>query len=188
MGFLLTLILAAPPTPCEKIWPAVWDLYSATELSTGRVPAYVRIPEGKERIARAWIAQCRSFDTEAIQCAQGATQETRVRMLRGQLEGRMTAQELDQVIARFREQWSLLECPEVSAALTLAIDAVMREVRDAGVPRSDAGVPRSDDCAGAELASGKCQCAHKQCMDSCCPEGWACAHSGAAQAKCVKPR
>ena len=188
MGFLLALILAAPPTACEAAWLKVWNEYSTQELATGKVPAYVRIPEGKERIARAWIAECRSFDKQAIQCAQGITQETRVRMLRGQLEGQMTAQELDQVVSKFREQWTLLECPEVAQALSHAVDSVTREVRDAGVSRSDAGVPRSDDCAGEDLARGKCQCAHKQCMDLCCPEGWACVHSGATQAKCVRPR
>lgn len=52
-------------------------------------------------------------------------------------------------------------------------------------------VGKSDDCAGAELASGACECAHTRCMDICCPLGWACAHhAGPDQgaAKCVRPR
>jgi len=47
---------------------------------------------------------------------------------------------------------------------------------------------RSDDCAGDDLKSGKCKCAHVTCMDICCPEGWACAHHAGPDegwSKCV---
>ncbi len=181
MSVFLTLILAAAPTPCEAVWPAVWNEYSARELAAGSVPAYVRIPNGKERLARAWIAECKTFDKDAMRCAQGVTLETQIRLLRIQLEGQYTPADLEQVLKKVREQRTVLECEEVAAALTHAVDSLMSAV-------VDGGVPRSDDCAGAALTSGKCQCAHSQCMDICCPEGWACAHSGATQAKCVKPR
>lgn len=55
-------------------------------------------------------------------------------------------------------------------------------------PSLDAGVPKSDDCMGADLEEGRCQCAHTRCMDTCCPRGWVCAHSGATTAKCIRPR
>ena len=194
MTFFLALILAAAPKPCETAWLAVWKEYSARELATGTVPTYVRIPNGKDRIAKAWIAECRSFDKDAMRCATGVLLETQMRLLRIQLEGQFSPADLEQIVEKFREQRTVLECDEVAAALTHAIDSVMSSVVDAGTSTSlpstspTTGIPRSDDCAGLALTSGKCQCAHLQCMDSCCPEGWACAHSGETQSKCVRPR
>jgi hypothetical protein len=142
---------------------------------------FERVPDAKERLGRAWIVECRSFDKAALDCASGVTLEAELAELRRSLEKeKLSPAEIDKLIAKAHSEWSVLECREVDRALDRAGAAVARDVLDAGVPRSD-------DCAGAELTSGRCQCAHRRCMDICCPEGWACAHSGAAQAKCVRP-
>lgn len=136
----------------------------------------------KQVRADTWILECRAFDKAALDCATGVTLEAELTALRRSLENeKLPPAEIDKAIAKLRSEWSVLECREVDRALDRGGAAVAREVLDAGVPRSD-------DCAGADLASGKCQCAHRRCMDICCPEGWACAHSGADQAKCVRPR
>jgi hypothetical protein len=168
---MLLALLTATPTPCEALWPTVWKALPAKEL-----------PDAKERLGRAWIAECRAFTPAALDCAMGVTHEIELLELRRALEKRnIPKQTIDEGIAKARADWSPLHCPEVARALDRARAGLAADARDAGVPRSD-------DCAGADLASGKCQCAHHQCMDSCCPEGWACAHSGATTAKCVRPR
>ncbi len=93
---------------------------------------------------------------------------------------KLPAKEIEQLIAKARAQWSVLECREVERSLDRAGAVVARDVLDAGVPRSD-------ECMGADLESGRCQCAHSRCMDICCPAGWVCAHSGAKQSKCLRP-
>jgi hypothetical protein len=62
------------------------------------------------------------------------------------------------------------------------------------VARIDAGtapVPAvRDDCTAEDLQSGRCRCAHRTCMDTCCPDGYVCAHGagpGAGAAKCLRP-
>ncbi|MDP3151825.1 MAG: hypothetical protein Q8N23_04110 [Archangium sp.] len=181
MVLLLGLVLAASPPPCDSLWPVVWKAYEAQELSKGTPPLFERLPDAKERLGRAWRVECGAFDQPALDCATGVTLEAELAVLRKSLEKeKMPAKEIDRLIARARAEWSVLECREVDRALDRAGAAVAREV-------FDAGVPRSDECMGAELESGRCQCAHSRCMDLCCPAGWACAHSGAKQSKCIRP-
>jgi uncharacterized protein YjiS (DUF1127 family) len=239
MVLLLAALLSATPAPCEALWPTVWKDYEARELKAEKLPV------AKERLRRGWILECREFSRSTLDCARKVGVEAELadfrRSLRKEL---MPPNEIDELIAKVRRDWSILHCADVESALDRVVAALAGDVPDAGVPRSDAGVsrsdaglprsdaglprsdaevprsdagvprsdaglsrsdaglsrsdaglprsdagvPRSDDCAGAELASGKCQCAHHQCMDLCCPEGWACAHSGASTAKCIRPR
>lgn len=181
MVLLVGLVIAAAPPPCDALWPVVWKAYEAQELSKGTPPLFEQVPDAKERLGRAWWVECNAFDREALDCAKGVTLEAELVALRKSLEKKLPAKELDQLIAKTRADWSVLECREVDRALDRAGAAVSREVLDAGVRRSD-------DCMGAELESGRCQCAHARCMDICCPAGWACAHSGAKQSKCIRPR
>jgi hypothetical protein len=175
---LLALILAAAPPPCDALWPVVWKAYAAQELAKGTPPLFERLPDAKERLGKAWRAECRKFDQATLECAKGLTLEAQLKELRRKLEEeKLPAKEIDHLIAKMRAEWTVLECLEVDRALDRAGEALAKEL-----------VPRSDDCMGADLESGKCQCAHSRCMDICCPDGWVCAHSGAAQSKCMRPR
>ena len=180
MGLIVALLLSV--TPCDALWPNVWKAYEKKELSHGLPPLFQRVPNAKELLGRAWIVECAAFNKESLDCAKGVTREAELARLRRMLEAeRVPPAEIDKVLQKARSEWSPLECREVDRALDRAGAAVAREVLDAGVLRSDA-------CAGEDLASGRCQCAHQTCMDLCCPDGWACAHTGAAQVKCIKPR
>lgn len=172
---LLSLILAAAP-PCESLWPAVWKAYSEQELSQGTPPLFQKFPDAKARLERAWLAECRKFDQATIDCAKGVTLETQLREFRRQLEQqKLPKEQIDEAVDKLRAGWSPLQCKEVDRSLDRAGAAA-------------AEVPKSDDCTGDDLESGRCKCAHSRCMDSCCPDGWVCAHSGAVTPKCIRPR
>lgn len=178
---MLLALLTATPTPCEALWPAVWTAHEAQELKGQSPPLFENASEAKDRLGRAWIKECRAFTQSALDCARGLELEAQLADFRRYLKKEvMPPGEIDDLIGKVRRDWSILSCPAVERALQRAGDAVALSL--------DAGVPRSDDCAGADLASGKCQCAHLQCMDMCCPEGWACAHTGATTSKCIRPR
>ena len=173
----LALILAAAPQPCDGLWPAVWKAYSEQELSQGAPPLFQKFPDAKERLQKAWLVECRAFSKGTLNCANGAALEQQLRELRRQLEQqKVPRKDIDQAIEKLRSEWTPLQCAEIERSLDRA-----------GAAAANDAVPKSDDCMGADLESGKCQCAHSRCMDTCCPAGWVCAHSGASTAKCIRP-
>lgn len=182
MSLLLWLLVSATPVPCEQLWPTVWKAYAARELKGELPPFFKQFPNAVERIGAKWVIECKAFDVETLSCARGEQLEAEIVVLRKQLEKEKTPPaEREALLNRYRQEWSVLDCKQVDRAIDRAAESAARELLDAGVPVSD-------DCAGAELASGRCRCAHRQCMDLCCREGETCAHSGANTAKCVKAR
>ena len=151
----------------------MWKAYAAQELTKGKPPLFERYPDAKTRLEKGWLAQCRAFDKATLDCANGVTLEAELAELRRKLKTvKLPPEQLDEVVRAMRAEWSVLRCKEVDRSLD-------RAAKDA--------IPRSDDCMGADLEQGRCQCAHGRCMDVCCPDGWVCAHSGAAQSKCLRP-
>jgi hypothetical protein len=182
MSLLLALLVTASPRSCEELWPDVWKAYAARELKGAPPPFFRQFPNAIERIGQQWVAECKTFDAEALACARAERLEAEVGLLRKQLEREKTpAPEREALLQRYRAQWSVLDCKTVDRALDRAAENVARELLDAGVPARD-------DCAGDELASGRCRCRHRQCLTVCCREGEACAHLGGSTAKCVKAR
>ena len=174
---LLALILAAAPQ-CETLWPSVWKSYSEQELSQGTPPLFQKFPDAKSRLEKAWLVECRAFTKETLDCAKGVVLEGQLKELRRQLEQqKIPKPDIDEMIEKVRAEWTPLQCADLERSLDRAGAAAAKD-----------SVPMSDDCMGADLERGKCQCAHSRCMDTCCPAGWVCAHSGAAQAKCIRPR
>ncbi|MBL8921111.1 MAG: hypothetical protein JNJ54_19770 [Myxococcaceae bacterium] len=182
MSLLLSLIVTAAPLSCEQLWPAVWKAYAARELKGELPPFFRQFPNAIERIGQKWVIECKAFEAGALSCARAELLEAELVQLRKQLEREKTPPaEREALLERYRAQWSVLDCKAVDREIDRAAENVARELLDAGVPVRD-------DCAGDELASGRCRCAHRQCMSVCCREGEACAHSGADTAKCVKAR
>jgi hypothetical protein len=178
MSLSLTLLILAAAPPCEGLWPAVWKAYSAQELSKGTPPLFQKFPDAKARLEKAWLVECRAFEQATLDCARGVTLEAELGELRRKLQQqKVPKQVIDELVDKVRADWSPLACRDVERSLDAA-----------GAAAARAGVPKSDDCMGADLESGKCQCAHSRCMDICCPKDWVCAHSGAATSKCIRPR
>ncbi len=129
---LAGLMLAAAPSPCNALWPTVWKAYSAQELKKGLPPLFVKLPDAKDRLGRAWVAECRAFDKEVIECAHGVELEAQLAGLRRQLEAdKVPPAEIERLLQKVRDSWSVLECREVDRALDRAGAAV---ARDAGLP------------------------------------------------------
>lgn len=182
MALLLSLMLSAAPLSCDQLWPGVWKAWQAREVKGELPPFFRQFPNAVERIGQKWVAECQAFDANTLACARGEQLEAEIVQLRKQLaKEKLEPAEREALLAKYRREWSVLDCKQVNRAIDRAAENVARE-------SLDAGVPASDDCAGAELAAGRCRCAHRQCMDRCCREGEACAHSGADTAKCVKAR
>lgn len=182
MTLLLSLLVTATPLSCEQLWPNVWKAYAARELKGELPPFFKQFPNAVERIGQKWVIECKAFEADTLSCARGEFLEAEIAQLRKQLEKeKMPIDEREVLLGRYRAQWSVLDCKKVDRAIDRAAENVARELLDAGVPRSDT-------CSGDDLASGRCRCLHRQCMDVCCREGEACAHTGADTAKCVKAR
>lgn len=182
MSLILSLVLSAAPLSCEQLWPAVWKAWAAREVKGELPPFFRRFPNAVERIGQKWVVECKAFDATTLACARAELLEAEIVQLRKQLEKeKVDPVEREAMLTKYRNEWSVLDCKQVNRAIDRAAENVAREVLDAGVSTSD-------DCAGAELAAGRCRCAHQQCMDVCCREGEACAHSGADTSKCVKAR
>jgi hypothetical protein len=174
---LLAFILAAAPMPCEQLWPTVFKAYADQELSKSPPPLFEKFPDAKVRLEKAWLTECRAFDKPTLDCAKGVTLETELTELRRKLKAdTLPPAQIEELIKATRAEWTPLQCKEIERSLDRAGAAAAKDA-----------IPRSDDCMGADLESGKCQCAHNRCMDICCPAGWACAHSGAKQSKCIRP-
>lgn len=182
MSLMLSLVLSAAPLSCDQLWPGVWKAWFAREVKGELPPFFRQFPNAVERIGQKWIVECKAFDANTLACARGELLEAEIVELRKKLEKeKMDPAEREALLSRYRREWSVLDCHQVNRAIDRAAENVARE-------SLDAGVPASDDCAGADLAAGRCRCAHRQCMDICCRDGEACAHSGADTAKCVKAR
>jgi len=127
MTALLLALLTATPD-CEAHWAKVWLAYEATELK-GRPPFFEKFPDGKARLARAWVDQCRAFSKQTHDCLSGVTVEKELAELDAQLikEG-VPAAERAKGLARLRAEWSVLECREANRALDRAAEAVAREL------------------------------------------------------------
>lgn len=179
---MLSVMLAAAPLSCEHLWPNVWKAYVAREVKGELPPFFRQFPNAVERIGQQWVTECQGFDASALACARGEQLEAEIVTLRKQLEQeKLPVDEREALLARYRKEWSVLDCKQVNRAIDRAAEKVARDVLDAG-PLA------TDDCSGEALASGRCRCAHRQCIDVCCREGEACAHTGADSAKCVKAR
>lgn len=182
MSLVLSLVLSAAPLSCEQLWPEVWKAWSARELKGELPPFFRKYPDAIERIGQRWVVECKAFDASTLACARGELLEAELVLLRKRLEEeKVDPARREALLSKYRAGWSVLDCKQVNRAIDRAAENVARELLDAGVPASD-------DCGGAELAAGRCRCAHRQCMDVCCRAGEVCAHSGADTAKCVKPR
>lgn len=182
MSLLLSLLVSAAPVSCEQLWPTVWKAYAARELKGELPPFFRQFPNAIELIGQKWVLECRAFDSKTLSCARGEFLEAEIVQLRKQLEKeKLPVEQREALLNRYRANWIILDCKEVDRAIDRAAEKVARELLDAGVEARD-------DCAGDDLAAGRCRCAHRQCMDVCCREGEACAHSGATTAKCVKAR
>ena len=182
MSLLLSLLVTATPLSCEQLWPNVWKAYAARELKGELPPFFKQFPNAVERIGRQWVIECKAFEASTLSCARGELLEAEIVQLRKQLEKEKTPPaEREALLTKYRAQWIVLDCKPVDRVIDRAAENVARELLDAGVPARD-------DCSGDDLASGRCRCAHRQCMDLCCREGETCAHSGANTSKCVKAR
>ena len=180
MSLMLSLVLSAAPLSCDQLWPGVWKAWLAREVKGELPPFFRQFPNAAERLGQKWIVECRAFDARTLACARGEQLEAELVHLRKKLEQeKVDPVEREALLSRYRAEWSVLDCKQVSRAIDRAAENVARE-------SLDAGVPPGDDCTGSDLAAGRCRCAHRQCMDQCCREGEACAHTGADTAKCVK--
>ncbi len=129
MSLLLALVLAAQPASCEQLWPAVWKALDTQDLK-GR-PAFPRLPDGKERLGRAWVAECARFDKATLECARGVQLEAQLVAIRKMLEEEMIPPgEIEKLIVRARAEWKILGCKEVDRAIDRAARAV---AKDAGL-------------------------------------------------------
>lgn len=179
---LVALALSSTPVPltCEQLWPEVWARFVTAE--TAETPFFRRFPHGQTLLGQKWVLECEAFDAGTLACARRETLERELAELRAKLEReKMPPAERDTLISRLRSEWSILDCKEVTRALDRAAERAARQL-------ADAGVPERDDCAGDDLVSGRCRCAHTRCLDQCCRQGEACAHSGSGRSKCVKAR
>lgn len=132
MAFLLALVLAAQPATCEQLWPTVWQALDQQDLK-GRRP-FPTLPDGKERLGRAWVAECQRFSPEALTCARGEQLAAQLALLRKTLEeDRIPPAEIDRVCTRLRDEWRITECKEVDRAIDRAARVV---AADAGIQSS----------------------------------------------------
>lgn len=182
MSLALSLLISAAPLSCEQLWPSVWKAYAARELTGEPPPFFRQFPNAIERIGQKWVLECRAFDRQTLSCARGDLLEAELVQLRAQLEKeKVPVEERERLLARYRADWVILDCKDVDRAIDRAAEKVARELLDAGVEVRA-------NCAGEDLTAGRCRCPSTRCMDVCCREGEACAHSGATTAKCVKAR
>ena len=135
LTILSALVLAAAPATCDELWPKVWKAYEGKELKGHRPPPlFEKVPDAKERLGRAWVVQCASFDQDALDCARGVHLELAIAELRRALEAqKVPPKQIAEAIGRAREDWSVLDCQAANKAIDRAGAAVAREVLDAGV-------------------------------------------------------
>jgi hypothetical protein len=179
---LVALVLSSNPVPltCEQLWPEVWARFVTVE--TAATPFFGRFPNGQALLGQMWISECEAFDAGTLACARRERLERELAELRAKLEReKVPPAERNALISRLRSEWSILDCKEVNRALDRAAERAARQL-------ADAGVPERDDCAGDDLVSGRCRCAHRRCLDQCCRAGEACAHGGSGPPKCVRAR
>jgi hypothetical protein len=133
MSVFLAVILAAAPASCDQLWSDVWTAYAARELTGEPPPLFVRLPDAKDRLARAWIAECGRFSKQTLECARGVELERELLALHKRLvKEKVPLEELARLIAKTRGEWSILECREVEAAIDRAGRAV---AKDAGLEK-----------------------------------------------------
>ena len=129
MVLLLALMLTAPPATCEQLWPTVWKALDAKDLK-GK-PPFPTLPDGKERLGRAWVAECSRFDKETLECARGVQLEAQLALVRKLLEQERTPPaEIEKLLAKARAEWKITDCKEVDRAIDRAAHGV---ARDAGL-------------------------------------------------------
>lgn len=129
MNLLLALVLTAQPASCEQLWPAVWKALDKQDLK-GKGP-FPTLPDGKERLGRAWVAECARFDQETLECARGEQLEAQVALLRKMAEKeKFPPAEIERMAAQLRAEWKIIDCKEVDRAIDRAARAV---AKDAGL-------------------------------------------------------
>lgn len=129
MAFLLALVLAAQPASCEQLWPVVWKALDEQDLK-GK-PPFPTLPDGKDRLGRAWVAECQRFSPETLACARGEQLGAQLALLRKTLEkDHIPPGEIDRVVNRLRDEWRITECKDVDRAIDRASRVV---AADAGL-------------------------------------------------------
>lgn len=129
MSLLLALLLTAQPASCEQLWPAVWKALDTKDLK-GKEP-FPSLPDGKERLGRAWVGECSRFSPATLACARGEQLAAQMALLREKLErDRIPPAEIDRVVARLRAEWSITDCKDVDRAVDRAARVV---AADAGL-------------------------------------------------------
>lgn len=129
MVLLLALLLSAPPASCDQLWPAVWKALDAQDLK-GKLP-FPTLPDGKERLGRAWVSECARFDQDTLDCARGVQLEAQVALLRKLAEQeKFPPAEIEKMVARLRAEWKITDCKQVDRAVDRAARAV---AKDAGL-------------------------------------------------------
>lgn len=119
-------LTAAPKATCEQLWPRVWAALEKQEFSKGRPPLFDRVTNPKEKLGRAWVAECKRFDGPALACARGERLAQELAALREQLEAEgVPPEKIDAGLEKLRDEWSILECREVNRAVDRAAQQVV---------------------------------------------------------------
>ncbi len=128
MSLLLAMVLSAAPHSCPELWTPVYESWAAREQRSERTPLFKQVPDAKDKLGKAWIAECGRLDAATLDCARRVTLEKELKAIAERLaKERMPRPEIDHLLEKLRKEWDILSCVEVDRALDRAAAVVAKE-------------------------------------------------------------